>query len=163
MKRALTGVFLVWAASAQQRAYDAVSVKQNRTASNGKGGPSIKNGGAISMRNVPVRSLIATAYGVAGYQLSKSPAGFHLVVDKGGNRLKVSEAKAIGFSIQSMEELRGPADTPMLARVLTAILHAPVEDHTGLTGNYDMEVKWTPDNGASTSAVADQVPTSSWH
>jgi uncharacterized protein (TIGR03435 family) len=198
MKRLLTAVVLVWAASAQQPAYDAVSVKQNRTTSNSRGGLYIKNGGAISMRNVPVRELIAMAYGIAGYQLSKGPswsdtvgydieakpekpmdratallmfqnmlaerfhlrihhenttvAGFHLLVDKGGSRLKVSEATGIGFSIQSMEEIRGPGDTPMLARYLTAVLHAPVEDHTGLTGKYDMEVKWTPDSGASASA-----------
>jgi uncharacterized protein (TIGR03435 family) len=199
MKRLLTGVFLIWAASAQQSAFDAVSVKQNHSTSNGMGGTiGIKNGGALSMRNVPVRELIAIAYGIVGYQLSKSPtwtdtvgydieakpekpvdretaklmfqnllaerfhlrvhhetttvAGFHLMVDKGGSRLKVSEATGIGFRTATMEEIRGPADTPMLARYLTLVLHAPVEDHTCLTGKYDMEVKWTPDNGASANA-----------
>jgi uncharacterized protein (TIGR03435 family) len=98
------------------------------------------------------QNMLAERFHLRIHHESSTVAGFHLVVDKGGSRLKASEAKAIGFSVQSMEELRGPADTPMLARVLTLFLHAPVEDHTGLTGNYDMEVKWTPDNGASASA-----------
>jgi uncharacterized protein (TIGR03435 family) len=34
----------------------------------------------------------------------------------------------------------------MLAVVLTTILNRPVQDKTGLTGNYDFSLTWTPDD-----------------
>jgi uncharacterized protein (TIGR03435 family) len=131
MKRALTGAFLIWAASAQQPAYDAVYEPVERATAE------------LMFQNMLERFHLRV------HHETTTVAGFHLLVDKGGSRLKVSEATGIGFSIQSMEVIRGPSDTPMLARYLTALLHAPVEIHTGLAGKYDMEVKWIPDNGAS--------------
>jgi len=171
-------------------AYDAASVKENHSGSNGMGGTiGIKRGGSVSMRNVNARLLIEIAYDLQDYQLSRGPAwttstgydidakpetavdeevaklmlqnmlaarfqlrvhhenstvnAFHLVVDKGGSKLQPSEAPGIGFRIQSMKELQGPADMTMLARYLKAILHVPVDDQTGLTGKYDIRMKWS--------------------
>ena len=188
-------------AQAPSPVYEAASVKPNRSASNGMGGMiGIKNGGGLSMRNIPVRVLLGIAYGIADYQISRLPAwaesagydieakpekpvneetamlmfqnllaerfhlrvhhqnatvpGFQLVVDKGGSKLPVSEAKGVGFRFMGPDKIEGPGTTSMLARVLKGILRAPVEDHTGLTGAYDVVVRWTPDNGAPAGFAA---------
>ena len=41
----------------------------------------------------------------------------------------------------------------MLSAILKAIVHAPVEDHTGLTGKYDIHVKWSRDDGTGTASA----------
>lgn len=78
--------------------------------------------------------------------------GFHLVVDKGGSKLKASDANGMGFRIMGSSKMLGAGDLQNLVEALTGMLRAPVEDHTGLTGKYDLDLQWTPDSDtASTS------------
>jgi uncharacterized protein (TIGR03435 family) len=43
--------------------------------------------------------------------------------------------------------MHGPAiDMPMLARTLTHVLNAPVEDRTMIEGLYSISLKWLPDD-----------------
>jgi uncharacterized protein (TIGR03435 family) len=72
--------------------------------------------------------------------------GFHLVVDKGGSKLKPSDGTGIGFRIMGSSKILGAGDMQNLVSALTGTLRAPVEDHTGLTGKYDLDLQWTPDS-----------------
>jgi uncharacterized protein (TIGR03435 family) len=51
--------------------------------------------------------------------------------------------------VMGPEEIRGPGGMPMLARVLTALLGAPVEDNTGLAGIFQVELKWKSESSAA--------------
>jgi len=195
--RALAALLLAVAAGAQQLppAFDAASVKQNRSAPNANGSGGIRPGGRVSMTNVTVRLLIELAYGLWDYQLSGGPAwigttgydvdakpagavdpqtarlmlrtllaerfglkvhresgtvnGFNLTVDKGGSKIKSSEATGIGFRVMGSDRIQGSGDMEMLASTLRGTLRAPVEDRTGIAGSYDIDLKWTPDETAA--------------
>jgi len=192
-------MLIAGAAGTQQPspAFDAASIKENRSALNANGGGGIRPGGRVSASNAPVRVLILMAYGLQDYQLSGGPAwvastgydveakpasavdaktarlmlqnllaerfslkvhhedatinGFHLVVDKGGSRLKVSDAPGIGFRIMGSDRIQGSGDMGMLVSALRGTLRAPVEDHTGISGSYDIDLKWTADVAGSAS------------
>jgi len=63
----------------------------------------------------------------------------------------------MSFGSDGMLHLTGPNTTiPKLVGTLTAQLHRPVLDKTGLVGNYDIELKWVPDQmpirGSSTDS-----------
>jgi uncharacterized protein (TIGR03435 family) len=78
--------------------------------------------------------------------------GFHLVVDKGGSKLKPSDGTGIGFRITGASKMMGSGDMPNLVSALTGMLRAPVEDHTGLTGKYDLDLQWTPDSETASAS-----------
>jgi uncharacterized protein (TIGR03435 family) len=74
--RAAVILVVAGAAGAQQLspAFDAASIKQNRSAPDGNGGGRIRPGGRVSMTNVTVRLMIEMAYGLWDYQLTGGPA-----------------------------------------------------------------------------------------
>ena len=74
--RTLAALLLAAAAGAQQLppAFDAASIKENRSATNGNGGGGIRPGGRVLANNAPIRVLILMAYGLQDYQLSGGPA-----------------------------------------------------------------------------------------
>lgn len=198
--RVLVLLLIAGAAAAQQPspAFDAASIKQNRSATNGNGGGGIRPGGRVSASNAPVRVLILMAYGLQDYQLSGGPGwtetawydveakpasavdaktarlmlqnllaerfslkvhhedattnGFNLVVDNGGSRLKASDTPGIGFRIMGSDRIQGSGDMGMLVSALRGTLRAPVEDHTGISGSYDIDLKWTADVAAGSAS-----------
>jgi len=198
--RVVVLLLIAGAAGAQTPApaFDAASIKQNRSAPNANGGGGIKAGGSVSMRNASVRMLIELAYGLSDYQLAAGPAwtdatgydieakpetavdaktarlmlqnllaerfslkvhhedatvsGFNLVVDKGGSKLKVSDVPGIGFRVMGSDRIQGSGDMGKLVSALTGTLRAPVEDHTGIAGSYDIDLKWTADVAAGSAS-----------
>ena len=200
--RAVVLLVIAGAAGAQQPspAFDAASIKQNRSATDGNGGGGIRPGGRVSMSNAPVRVAILLAYELQDYQLSGGPGwiattwydleakpasavdgktarlmlqnllaercslkvhhedatinGFHLVVDKGGSKLKASDAPGIGFRIMFSDTYRiqGSGDMGKLVSALRGMLRAPVEDRTGIAGSYDIDLKWTADVAAGSAS-----------
>ena len=76
--------------------------------------------------------------------------GFHLVVDKGGSKLKLTEGPGIPFRV-GLDRMLGSGDMEMLASTLRGTLRAPIEDRTGITGKYDIDLKWTSDPAAEPS------------
>lgn len=79
------------------------------------------------------QNLLAERFHLRVHREKSIVPGFRLLVAKGGNRLKQSESKNYGFRIQSMVEIQGVADMPVLAETLRGILGAPVEDQPGST------------------------------
>jgi len=78
--------------------------------------------------------------------------GFSLVVDKGGSKLKPSEAPGIGFRFMGPDKIQGPGDVRMLVSTLRGLLQAPAEDHTGIAGKYDIDLEWIPDTVAASAS-----------
>lgn len=101
-----------------------------------------------------LRSLLAERFQLTLRRETKEEPVYALVVAKGGPKLKESEAKETrgpgGMMRMGRGQLSGqgvPLD--MLARTLSNQLGRPVVDKTGLKGNFDFSLQWTPDPGQS--------------
>ncbi len=70
---------------------------------------------------------------------------YSLVVAKGGPKLKPPEEGAKQGTRYGNMIVDKRYDIRRLAPDLTGNLNMPVVDKTGLTGEYDMDLKWTPD------------------
>ncbi len=108
-----------------------------------------------------LQSLLADRFKLQlGHQTKEVPA-YALVVAKGGPKLQAAkpDADIKGMKGANVREKRGKMvfgmgdltipDAPlsMLARMLSQQLGRPVLDQTGLEGNYDLTLKWTPGQG----------------
>jgi uncharacterized protein (TIGR03435 family) len=86
------------------------------------------------------------------YELREMPA-FHLVVAKGGAKLKHGPPPA-GFATGTLRERPGSITATgvrieRLASYLMLIQKRPVIDKTGLTGSYDFSLEWQPDEASA--------------
>jgi uncharacterized protein (TIGR03435 family) len=78
---------------------------------------------------------------------------YELIVIKGGPKFKQSAGDSTGNRGTSIHNRELTAhDIPMtsLARTLEGQLHRTVIDKTGLTGSYDLALRWAPDDGSDT-------------
>lgn len=112
-------------------------------------------------RNALLKALLEDRFKLKLHNETKTLTLYELVIAKGGSKLKpgtemppnadapkLPEGKKLG-GMMSM----GPGffkgqnlTTAAIANQLSNILHYTVTDKTGLTGNYDLELKWTPDD-----------------
>jgi uncharacterized protein (TIGR03435 family) len=108
-----------------------------------------------------VQSLLADRFKLKLRHQTKELPAYALVVAKSGPKLQAAKSdadfKAIkgaegrgqrGKMVFGMGDLTIPdAPLSMLARMLSQQLGRPVLDQTGLEGNYDFTLKWTPGQG----------------
>jgi uncharacterized protein (TIGR03435 family) len=99
-----------------------------------------------------LQNLLAERFSLKVHHEDAMVNGFHLVVDKGGSKLKVSDAPGVGFRVMGSDWIQGSGDMLDLASTLTASLRAPVEDRTGIAGSYDIDLKWTADAAAGSAS-----------
>jgi uncharacterized protein (TIGR03435 family) len=95
-----------------------------------------------------LQSLLTDRFNLQLHRGRKTVQGYTLRVAKGPARLvRSTGTSATGFRIMNRREMHGPAiDMPMLARTLTHVLNAPVEDRTMIEGLYSISLKWLPDD-----------------
>jgi uncharacterized protein (TIGR03435 family) len=98
-----------------------------------------------------LQSLLEDRFKLKSHFETKELPVYNLVVGKGGPKLKESEAGQEDRQMQRMgrgqASLNG-ANMAMLVRLISQALGRDVIDKTGLTGRYDIELKWTPDEAA---------------
>jgi uncharacterized protein (TIGR03435 family) len=113
-------------------------------------------------RNPMLQSIVATRFHLISHFETRVLPAYALVVAKGGPKLKEVEPHILpngqkdpgGIdSTRSRMTATGASMLPLL-HVLQLQLGRPVIDRTGLTGNYDFKLNWTPDPVA-TAAPAD--------
>jgi len=125
-----------------------------------------------------LRGLLVERFKLVAHKESRTRPGYTLTVDKGGPKFQQSTTPsglggANGGSVRfgagpQASAIKGSMTMSSLARFLTARLGAPVEDATGLSGKYDIDITWTPDptekggaftqNGARTAGSGDTEP-----
>lgn len=123
-------------------------------------------------RQVMLQGLLADRFGLRAHADQREQPVYLLVVAKKGPKInKVAEIDPA--------EMKGPAQgaavprftdreidakaiwMSSLAMMLTQVVHRPVLDRTGLIGNYDVALQWTPDlavDAGSTEAAPDTGP-----
>jgi uncharacterized protein (TIGR03435 family) len=124
-------------------------------------------------RNSLLKALLEDRFKLKLHNETKTLTMYELVIAKGGSRLKpgtemtpdadapkTSEAKKLGGMISMGPGFFTGQNLTITAIVnqLSNILHYTVTDKTGLTGNYDIELKWTPDEAHPPAGDASSDP-----
>jgi bla regulator protein blaR1 len=104
---------------------------------------------ALERERERLRNLLADRFQLAIRREMKEQQVYALVVAKSGRKLQESK-EGIDRMRMGRGMLSGNGVEPaMLANALSQQLGRPVIDKTGLTGKYDIDLKWTPDTGQS--------------
>lgn len=94
-----------------------------------------------------VQALLGERFQLVIRRDTKEMPVYALVVAKNGPRLKESTGEGTGIRAGRGEISGDKVAIAMLARILASRVGRPVLDRTGLKGNYDFKLEWTPDLG----------------
>ena len=120
-----------------------------------------------------LRQILAERFGLVAHRETRELPVYAMSVAKGGPKLKefvfdpaVPASARRGGGVQmSMGMIAAHECTiPYFLAMLSRQLGRTVIDRTGLTGNYDFTLRWSPDNGATSAsegAQDDTLPPSS--
>jgi uncharacterized protein (TIGR03435 family) len=136
----------------------------------------IPEGVAVDQVPAMLQALLAERFKLTVHKDNRARSGYALVVDQGGPKLKEDDPKT-GFMRTSDGRqlafigragngaLKGVMTMDMLAKALSSEGLGPVENATGLTGKYDVDLSWARDAafaprqpGAPASATAAEPP-----
>ncbi len=109
-----------------------------------------------------LKAMLADRFGIKAHVEVKTLPVFDLVVAHSGLKIKrTPHSDAAGDSGTNIHPAALTANNitiAQLAGTLTGIVHRQVIDKTGLSGNYDVDLKWTPDNIARSSEGSADAP-----
>jgi uncharacterized protein (TIGR03435 family) len=103
-----------------------------------------------------LQTLLAERFKLDAHREDRPRSGYALVVDKGGPKFKEDDPKANFMGSNARPgltlygafghgALKGVMTMATLASNLSTQGYGPVQDLTGLTGRYDIDLTWTPD------------------
>lgn len=111
-------------------------------------------------KRMMVRAMLADRFKLATHIETRELPVYELVIAKGAPEL--GEAKLEGTTINHWRdhiEVQGYNSLGLLAEELAKEVGRPVIDKTGISGRYDLKVRWTPDGmTAAGSSAADAPP-----
>jgi uncharacterized protein (TIGR03435 family) len=115
---------------------------------------------AKEQSNLMLRQLLADRFGLVFHRETKELVVYSLVVGKNGPKLKeggtVSPDQPPYLSGPAPGRLVGTrASMASLTRALSRSLGRPVNDETGLRGQYDFTLVWSPDDANVTGSAGD--------
>jgi uncharacterized protein (TIGR03435 family) len=94
-----------------------------------------------------LQSLLSERFKLAFHRETRGLPGYALVVGKSGLKAKRSQRGAGCRSNSSREAIDAEAcGMRQLAQKLSEVIHLPVADLTGIEGEFDFQLKWTPDD-----------------
>jgi uncharacterized protein (TIGR03435 family) len=140
-----------WASSAS---YDIDAKMDAETAAALK---AAKNGEDEPIRRAMMQAMLADRFQLKVHPETKELPIYTLVPAKGGSKLTVSDPanKQNGSMNSSNQQLTATGiQTAALSIFLSGRLHRKVVDKTGLTGQYDFTLQWSPDETTGESAAA---------
>ena len=104
----------------------------------------------VSQIMLMVKSLLAERFQLSSHQETRQLPVYELVVANGGPKLKQSEGGRPPSRRIGRGQLTGSMPIPLLATSVSQWVDRPVIDKTGLRGNYDVELTYSPDVGQGT-------------
>jgi len=128
----------------------------------------IPQGVAADQLPAMLQALLAERFKLVAHKEDRPRSGYALVVDKGGPKVKENDPKSnfMGKDAKPGLTLYGAAGYGRLKGVMTMAKlvsnlsrqgYGPVEDATGLIGNYEVDLTWTPDKPAAPDAATTPV------
>lgn len=122
----------------------------------------IPDGSSLDQLSAMLRALLTERLKLAAHTEDRPRTGYALVVDKGGPKFKEDDPKAnfLGsnagktfYGAPGYGAIKGVMTMAALAANLSTQWYGPVQDLTGLTGRYDIDLTWTPDQAVGPRAV----------
>jgi len=94
-----------------------------------------------------LQKLLADRFQLTLHREQRTLSVYALTIAKGGSKLKAAEAGGRGASCEHPGEcsFRSVTLAHFVRWLAYAVLDRPVVDKTGLTGTFDFNLKWTPD------------------
>jgi uncharacterized protein (TIGR03435 family) len=94
-----------------------------------------------------LRQLLAERFKLVIHRETRPLAGYALVVGKRGITAKRSEPNSGSQTNSSRRSIDATGcSMGCLATKLAEVLHVPVADSTGVAGEFDFKLEWTPDD-----------------
>ena len=99
---------------------------------------------------VMLQALLTERFRLAARKEDRRRSGYALVVDKGGPKFKEDDpntnfmGREKGMMLYGRGRLKGVMSMATLASNLSTKGYGPVQDLTGLTGKYGIDLRWTP-------------------
>jgi uncharacterized protein (TIGR03435 family) len=104
-----------------------------------------------------LQKLLADRFKLKLHQAPKEQSGYDLVVAKGGPKLKPSESGP-GVTLLNDHEMKARGySVTQLAVPLSQIIGRTVQDKTGLQGNYEFVLTWTPQTAGDTADAGPSI------
>ena len=111
-----------------------------------------------------LQALLVDRFKLATHRETKELAVYALIVDRNG--LKLKPAEGFGTSVSSSPKgrsMRANVTMKSFAGTLSSFLDRPVVDMTGLTGGFNINLEWAPDEmpsnpNANEGRAGDGVP-----
>jgi uncharacterized protein (TIGR03435 family) len=122
------------------------------------------------LANLMIQSMLEDRFKLKTHRETRIMSGYELTIAKGEPKLKKHEVSGFfrgkdGKPINGTAIMNGSGEIGVFnanlsgfARVLEMTLHRPVVDKTGIEGNYDMKIAWTPEKGRASIAASGQMP-----
>lgn len=113
-------------------------------------------------RRVMLRTLCEDRFALRWHYETRVLPDYELVVAKGGAKFQQSApgGQHSGTSMQNYDLTVTAVPLSNFTDILSQVLNRPVVDQTGLSGNYDFHLKWTPDQtaGAADAGQSTDAP-----
>lgn len=103
-----------------------------------------------------LQSLLAERFELAAHRQARGIATYRLVAAKDGPRLKPSESDAHSVHVSmppGIRRIKGDVSLRELIGFISKSTDRPVEDGTGLKGNYVVDLEWAADDAAGDVAA----------
>jgi uncharacterized protein (TIGR03435 family) len=104
-----------------------------------------------------VQALLADRFKLVAHRETRELPIYALVVAKGGSKLQTSKSNGLMISSGSRNLNAQGVTVAMIAQELAKDVGRVVVDKTGIEGRFDVDLKWTSDEGAVTGD-ADELP-----
>jgi uncharacterized protein (TIGR03435 family) len=103
---------------------------------------------ARHQKQLMVQAVLADRFQLAAHQETRQLPIYELVVAKGGPKFRSSKINGTTVDTgRSRLHIAGSDDTvAILARELAQVLGRIIVNNTGISGRYDLTLKWTPDD-----------------
>jgi uncharacterized protein (TIGR03435 family) len=96
-----------------------------------------------------VQGLLQDRFQLQFHRETRTAPVYSLAIAKGGIKLSASDSPQKGINAGQGTMLGEGASMTQLASKLSRLLQRPVVNNTGLAGNYDFKLAWTPDRELS--------------
>jgi uncharacterized protein (TIGR03435 family) len=115
---------------------------------------------ARHQKQLMVQALLADRFQLKVHQETRLLPVYALVVTKDGPKFKSSQINGTTIdTFRARLHIAGSDDTiGILARELTQVLGRVVVNQTGLSGRFDLTLRWTPDDAAGLASPSPDIP-----